>query len=250
MARDIELLSTESLPVWLFPDHETLPYDPFSPHPEIIADRLKTLASLAAARQGILLSPVSSLIQRLPPADYILQRSFDLSAGQALSIEEFRRRLNHAGYEAAEQVYQAGQYAIRGSVIDLYPSGSATPYRLDLFDEEIESIKVFDPETQLSIEARASVRLLPAREFPMDTAAIRLFRQRYRATFEGDPQASSIYRDISEGIVPGGIEYYLPLFFEATETLFDYLPEDSTLVMLDGFDEAAAAFLEAAGERF
>jgi len=239
IARDIELLSTEALPVWLFPDHETLPYDPFSPHPEIIADRLKTLASLAAARQGILLSPVSSLIQRLPPADYILQRSFDLSVGQALSIEEFRRRLNHAGYEAAEQVYQSGQYAIRGSVIDLFPSGSSNPYRIDLFDEEIESIREFDPESQRSTGQVERIEMLPAREYPCDEAALESFRRAFRLRFEVDTRQVTLYQDLRAGVLPQGLEQYLPLFHTQTSFLLDYLQQRPMLLLQSGTYEAA-----------
>jgi len=250
IARDIELLSTAALPVWLFPDHETLPYDPFSPHPEIIADRLKTLASLAAARQGILLSPVSSLMQRLPPADYILQRSFDLSVGQRLSIEEFRLRLNHAGYEAAEQVYQAGQYAIRGSVIDLYPSGSSTPYRLDLFDEEIESIREFDPESQRSTGQVERVGLLPAREYPCDEAALESFRRAFRLRFEVDTRQVTLYQDLRAGVLPQGLEQYLPLFHERTSFLLDYLQQPPTLVLQHGADEAAEDLARRTRERW
>jgi transcription-repair coupling factor (superfamily II helicase) len=239
LARDIELLSTHPLPVWLFPDHETLPYDPFSPHPEIIADRLKTLASLAAARHGILLSPVSSLIQRLPPADYILQRSFDLSSGQRLSIGEFRLRLHHAGYESAEQVYQPGQYAIRGSVIDLYPSGSSTPYRLDLFDEEIETIRVFDPESQRSTGQVERIELLPAREYPCDETALESFRRAFRLRFEVDTRQVTLYQDLRAGVLPQGLEQYLPLFHAQTSFLLDYLQQRPMLVLQEGAYQAA-----------
>jgi transcription-repair coupling factor (superfamily II helicase) len=239
LARDIELLSAVPLPVWLFPDHETLPYDPFSPHPDIIADRLKTLASLAAARHGILLSPVSSISQRLPPADYILQRSFDLGVGERLSIEEFRRRLNHAGYDSAEQVYQSGQYAIRGSVIDLYPSGSPTPYRLDLLDEEIESIRVFDPESQRSTGQVERIALLPAREYPCDEAALESFRRAFRLRFDVDTRQVNLYQDLRAGVLPQGLEQYLPLFHPATSFLLDYLQQSPTLLLQDGVWEAA-----------
>jgi len=239
LARDIELLSTHSLPVWLFPDHETLPYDPFSPHPDIIADRLRTLAALAAAQRGILLAPVSSIIQRLPPADYILQRSFDLAAGQQLSIEEFRSRLTHAGYESAEQVYQSGQYAIRGSVIDLYPAGSSTPYRLDLFDEEIESIRVFDAESQRSTGRVERIGLLPAREYPCDEASLESFRRAFRLRFEVDTRRVTLYQDLRAGVLPQGLEQYLPLFHPQTSFLLDYLQQRPMLVLQDGAYEAA-----------
>jgi transcription-repair coupling factor (superfamily II helicase) len=250
LARDIELLSASPLPVWLFPDHETLPYDPFSPHPDIIADRLKTLAALAAAPQGVLLSPVSSLVQRLPPADYILQRSFDLAAGQALSIEDFRRRLHHAGYEPAEQVYQSGQYAIRGSVIDLYPAGSSTPYRLDLFDEEIETIRVFDPESQRSTGRIERIALLPAREYPCDEAALEAFRRAFRLRFDVDMRNVNLYQDLRDGVLPQGLEQYLPLFHPQTSFLLDYLQHRPMLILQDGVYEAAEDLTRRTRERW
>ena len=239
LARDIELLASGPLPVWLFPDHETLPYDPFSPHPDIVADRIRTLAELAAAKQGILLAPVSSLVQRLPPADYILQRSFDLAVGDTLSIEDFRRRLHHAAYEPAEQVYQSGQYAIRGSVIDLFPSGSPTPYRLDLFDEEIESIRIFDPESQRSSGRIERIELLPAREFPSDEAALEDFRRAFRLRFDVDMRNVTLYQDLRDGVLPQGLEQYLPLFHEQTSFLLDYLQAEPVLVLQEGAFEAA-----------
>jgi transcription-repair coupling factor (superfamily II helicase) len=239
LARDLELLSTSPLPVWLFPDHETLPYDPFSPHPDIVADRIKTLASLASARHGILLAPVSSLLQRLPPSEYILQRSFDLAVGQRLEVEAFRSRLHHAGYEPAEQVYQAGQYAVRGSVIDVFPAGSATPLRLDLFDEEIDSIRLFDPESQLSTGKIEQVSLLPAREYPCDEAGLEAFRRAFRHRFDVDTRRVTLYQDLRAGVHPQGLEQYLPLFHERTSFLLDYLRTPPHLLIQDGAREAA-----------
>jgi transcription-repair coupling factor (superfamily II helicase) len=250
LARDLELLATTSLPVWLFPDHETLPYDPFSPHPDIVADRLKTLASLAAAKQGLLLAPVSSLLQRLPPANYILSRSFSLAIGQSLRIEDFRRQLNHAGYSPAEQVYQSGQFAIRGSVIDLYPSGSSTPYRLDLFDEEIESIRVFDPESQRSTGQVEQIALLPAREYPCDDAALEAFRRAFRLRFDVDTRHVTLYQDLRAGVIPQGLEQYLPLFHENTSFLLDYLQETPMLLLQPGAFEAAEDLSRRTQERW
>jgi len=223
LARDLELLALNTLPVQLFPDHETLPYDPFSPHPDIIAERLKTLSSLASIRQGIVLAPVTSLIQRLPPAEYILQRSFDLAAGQTLVIDEFRRRLENVGYDASEQVYQAGQYAIRGSVIDLYPAGSSTPYRLDLFDEVIDTIREFDPESQRSTGKVECIEMLPAREYPCDETALEEFRRAFRMRFDVDTRNVTLYQDLRAGVHPQGLEQYLPLFYQETSFLLDYL---------------------------
>ena len=240
MARDLQLLSVTPLPVLLFPDHETLPYDPFSPHPDIVAERLKTLSELAALQQGILLVPVSSLLQRLPPADYILQRSFSLASGQRLVIDEFRQRLQYAGYEAAEQVYQAGQYAVRGSVLDLFPTGSPAPFRLDLFDQEIDSIRAFDPESQRSTGQVGEIELLPAREYPADKDALDEFRRAFRYRFDVDMRKVTLYQDLRSGIHPQGLEQYLPLFFKQTSSILDYLPKSPQLVLQEGVDQSAA----------
>ena len=231
LAGDLKLLSVSPLPVLQFPDHETLPYDPFSPHPDIISQRLKTLASLASLQQGIVLVPVSSLAQRLPPAQYILQRSFELAAGQTLVIDEFRQRLLHAGYQDSEQVYQTGQYAIRGSVLDLFPAGSSWPFRLDLFDEEIDSIRKFDPETQRSTGKVERITLLPAREYPGDDNALDDFRRAFRYRFDVDTRHVTFYQDLRSGIQPQGLEQYLPLFYEETSCLLDYLPEPPQLIL-------------------
>ncbi len=231
LARDLQLLSVSPLPVLQFPDHETLPYDPFSPHPDIISQRLKTLASLASLQQGIVLVPISSLAQRLPPAEYILQRSFDLSSGQTLKIDEFRQQLLHAGYQASEQVYQAGQYAVRGSVLDLFPAGSSLPFRLDLFDEEIDSIRQFDPETQRSTGKVEKISLLPAREYPCDETALDDFRRAFRYRFDVDTRHVTLYQDLRSGIHPQGLEQYLPLFYQATSCLLDYLPGTPQLIL-------------------
>jgi transcription-repair coupling factor (superfamily II helicase) len=239
LARDLELLTTTRLPVWLFPDHETLPYDLYSPHPDIIADRIRSLAALASARHGILLSPVSSLLQRLPPADYILQRSFDTAVGEELSIDEFRNRLQQAGYEPTDQVYQSGQYAIRGSVIDLFPAGSPTPYRLDLFDREIDSIRTFDPESQRSSGRVDRIVLLPAREFPCDEAALEAFRRAFRMRFDVDMRQVNLYQDLRAGLLPQGLEQYLPLFYEQTSSLLDYLQQMPVVLLQEGVPAAA-----------
>ena len=250
LARDLELLSTGDLPVHLFPDHETLPYDPFSPHPDIIAERLKTLSMLASLQQGVVLAPVSSLIQRLPPADYILQRSFDLSAGQPLVIDEFRKRLNHSGYEVSEQVYQAGQYAVRGSVVDLFPAGSSTPYRLDLFDEEIDTIREFDPESQRSTGKVEKINLLPAREYPCDDAAVENFRKAFRMRFDVDTRNVTLYQDLRTGIHPQGLEQYLPLFYQKTSFLFEYLERAPRLLIQPGSLKEAANHMRRTTERW
>jgi len=243
-------LGQQALPVTIFPDWETLPYDNFSPHPDIVSERLATLYTLPEQLRGLLIISAPTLMQRLPPRDYIYQNSLILNTGDTLNLDDMRRRLESAGYRCVSQVMEHGEFAIRGSLLDLYPMGNPLPFRIDLFDEEIESIKTFDVETQRSLESLKSVRMLPAREFPLNEASIRSFRQRFRAKFEGDPQNCSIYRDVSEGIAPAGIEYYLPLFLEQTCTLFDYLPTNACMLQLDAAESACENFQEQLQERY
>ncbi|MGV6816923.1 MAG: transcription-repair coupling factor [Thiotrichales bacterium] len=226
-------LSQNSHNLHLFPEWETLPYDLFSPHEDIISARLSTLHSLPSLRKGLLIVPVSTLMQRLPPQEFIEQQSFTLKAGDRIDIAAFRERLESSGYSAVSQVLSHGEFCSRGSLIDVFPMGSEQPYRIDLFDDEIESIRSFDPETQTSIEKLTQINLLPSHEFPMDEAGIKAFRQRYRERFEGDPQNSRIYTAVSAGTPPGGIEYYLPLFHQKTATLFDFLPKNTQICLLD-----------------
>jgi transcription-repair coupling factor (superfamily II helicase) len=242
-------LTGSSVGISTFPDWETLAYDTFSPHQDIISARLATLNGLAAMRRGVLVIAVTTLLQRLPPRSFLYRHSLTLNRGQRLDLEAMRARLGAAGYRCVAQVMEHGEFAVRGSLLDLYPMGSPLPLRIDLFDEEIDSIRTFDPETQRSVAEQESINLLPAREFPLDEEAIRGFRRRFRATFEGNPQDCSIYRDISQGITPGGIEYYLPLFFDDTESLFDYLPGGACLVFLEGAEAAGEDFQGQLAER-
>jgi transcription-repair coupling factor (superfamily II helicase) len=242
--------ANDELPAITFPDWESLPYDIFSPHQDIISERLATLYRLPDLQCGLLVIAASTLLQRLPPRDFIDRNSLLLNTGDRLDLGEMRSRLDNAGYQCVSQVMEHGEFAVRGALLDLYPMGSRKPYRIDLLDDEIDSISTFDPETQRSLEAHDSIRLLPAREFPMDEAAIRLFRSRFRAMFEGDPQACNVYRDVSQGIAPAGIEYYLPLFLEQTGTVFDYLPEHSCILQLDGSERACTVFQDQLQERY
>jgi len=225
-----------------FPDWETLPYDVFSPHQDIISERLATLNQLAEMRQGVLIIAITTLLQRLPPRSFLYRHSLMLRRGQRLDLDAMRTRLDSAGYRCVAQVMEHGEFAVRGSLLDLYPMGSPLPLRIDLLDEEIDSIRSFDPETQRSLAEQENVMLLPAREFPFDEEAIKGFRRRFRATFEGNPQDCPVYRDVSQGNTPGGIEYYLPLFFEETATLFDYLPDETCLAFLDTAVSAGEEF--------
>ncbi len=239
-----------TLDILCFPDWETLPYDTFSPHQDIISERLETLCRLPTLKRGVLLVPVATLLQRLPPKSFLDQYSLVLDRGDTLDLDAMRMRLETAGYRCVAQVMEHGEFAVRGALLDLFPMGSPTPYRIDLFDDEIESIRTFDPETQRSIDKVQQIRLLPAREFPVDDAAIRRFRQHWRDLFEGDPQRALVYRDVSNQVIPGGIEYYLPLFVEETATLFDYLPGDCCLVESEDAQDAIETFRREVEERY
>ena len=229
-AAEIGFYSDGHVPILEFADWEVLPYDRFSPHPDITSGRLATLADLPVAGGGVLLVAADTLLGRLPPAEYIAGRSFRLARGERLALEPLRARLVASGYVAVSQVTGPGEFALRGSLLDVFPMGSPQPLRIDLFDDEIEAIRRFDPDTQRSLDALDAVRLLPARETPLDPDAVRAFRRRYRARFEGDPTRSAIYRAVSEGLAPPGIEFYLPLFHDATATLADFLPAGTLLV--------------------
>ena len=236
-ARELERLTAElrffasnALLLLRLPDWEVLPYDLFSPHPDIISERLQTLFDLPGTRHGCLIVAADTLMQRLPPRNYVQARAFELSKGQSLAVEPFRQRLIEACYVSVSQVVSPGEFAVRGSLLDVFPMGTDAPLRIDLFDDEIEAIRRFDPDTQRSLDALERVRLLPAREVPLDPQAVKDFRRRYRTRFEGDPNRSAIYRGVGEGLAPAGVEFYQPLFFDSTATLFDYLPADAVIV--------------------
>ncbi|MGB5397329.1 MAG: DEAD/DEAH box helicase, partial [Gammaproteobacteria bacterium] len=223
---EIRFYSDEQATIYHLPDWETLPYDVFSPHQDIISERLKTLHRLQHTAAGdIILIPVNTLLQRLCPRSYIAGKVQIYSVGQKLELSSVRSSLEAGGYSCVSQVMEHGEFTVRGSIIDLFPAGAKAPYRIDLFDDEIETIRSFDPASQRSEDQVESIEILPAREFPTDKDDIRAFRERYRQRIEGDPLASRIYTSVSEGLIPAGIEYYLPLFFDKLETVFDYLPE-------------------------
>ncbi|MCG6966742.1 MAG: transcription-repair coupling factor [Chromatiaceae bacterium] len=243
-------LDDPSIDVLGFPDWETLPYDVFSPLPELVSQRLLTLHRLRGLARGIIVVPIATLMQRLLPADFLDAHSLLLKVGGQLDLDAFRRRLEFAGYQCVSQVMTHGEFAVRGSLIDLFPMGSDWPYRIDLFDREIDSIRIFDPETQRTNEKIERISLLPAREFPVDEAAIARFRKAYREHIEGDPQRSLIYRGVSEGQLPGGIEYYLPLFFDRTATLFDYVSPTCQVIFDRRLEQEARHFFAGVGERY
>jgi transcription-repair coupling factor (superfamily II helicase) len=231
-----------NLRVRLLPDWETLPYDTFSPHQDLVSERLATLWAATQGELDILLVPATTAVYRLAPPAFLAAYTFAFKKGETLDAEKFRSQVTLAGYAHVTQVVSPGEYSIRGGLIDLFPMGSQLPYRLDLFDDEIESIKTFDVDTQRTVYPVPEVRLLPAREFPMDDKGRTHFRQCFRETFEGDPAKSGIYKDISQGIASAGIEYYLPLFFDETATVFDYLPKDAVFVTHGDAPAAIAAF--------
>ncbi|MGD8839708.1 MAG: transcription-repair coupling factor, partial [Gammaproteobacteria bacterium] len=212
-----------------FPDLETLPYDQFSPHQDIVSERIRCLASISDADSGVLILPVSNLMQKVAPPEFIRQRSFDLETGNRIEPSVLRERLALYGYNAVSQVESHGEYSTRGSILDLFPMGSGLPYRLDFFDDEIESIRSFDPETQRSIDKVDEIKLLPGQEYPLDEEGIKRFRLAFRENFDIDPNTCPVYVDISAGSSSPGVEYYLPLFFERLASLFDYLPDSSRL---------------------
>ena len=249
LEHELRFFLDASMPVLQFPDWETLPYDVFSPLPEIVSQRLKTLSLLSQIERGVLVVTAATLMQRLAPRAHILANTFALTLGSRLRLEETRQRLEGVGYQCVSQVIQHGEFAIRGSIIDLFPMGSSVPYRIELFDEEIESIRTFDPDTQRSHERVDRISLFPTREFPFDEAAIKHFRRAFRSRFPELPQHNALYQDVSKGIPSAGIEYYLPLFVERTETLFDYLPSQTTLVLHEKIDAAANNFFEEARSR-
>jgi len=242
LERELKIFLPKELDVWHFPDWETLPYDNFSPHEDIISDRLLVLSRLPLMKKGLLVVPITTLLYRITPKAYIGAQNFSLKIGDTFDFETVRKQLVESGYQSVSQVMSHGEFATRGNIIDIFPMGSDFPVRIDLFDNEIETLRLFDPETQRSDEKIESLNCLPAREFPLTPEAIALFRQQWRAKFSGDPAACTIYQDITQGRASSGIEYYLPLFFESTSTLFDYIPQEATVVRFDHLEPASQQF--------
>ena len=226
----------------LFPDWEILPYDLYSPHPDLVSRRLDLLARLPGMAEGIVIAPMTALMQRLPPVAWVQGQSLNLAVGDCIDPGAFRARLHAAGYAPSEQVWQPGQFAVRGAVLDLWPMGRPAPYRLELFDDEIESIRVFDAESQLSTEKLERIDMLPAREYPFDEDSRQAFRRAFRMRFDVDLRRAVPYIEVGEGVHSQGLEQYLPLFFERTAHLPDYLPASHRLVMMAGVEDAAKDF--------
>jgi transcription-repair coupling factor (superfamily II helicase) len=240
----------DGLPVLQFPDWETLPYDAFSPHPEIVSQRIATLYQLPGVKRGVLVVPVATLMQRIAPRSHITGSGLVLSKGQKLDLATEQRRLEASGYRHVPQVAEPGDFAVRGALLDIFPMGTAEPYRIELFDDEVDSIRSFDPQTQRSQQQVERVDLLPAREFPLTDEAAKDFRNNLRERFPIDVRRCPLYQDMKEGVTPGGIEYYLPLFFPSTSTLFDYLADDALFVLGEGAGEAADQFWVQTLERY
>ncbi len=238
------------LRVHLLPDWETLPYDHFSPHQDLISERLATLHHVRSLSCDVLVVPVTTALYPFPPVEYLAAFTFFLKRGEKLDLAKLREQMTFAGYNHVQQVLSPGEYCVRGGIIDLFAMGSVLPYRIDLFDDEIETIATFDVDTQRSLYPVPEIRLLPAREFPLDDAGQARFRQNFRVRFEGDPSRSPIYKNVSKGNAPAGIEYYLPLFFEKTATLFDYLPKAATLCLHHDVHAAIATFSKDAASRY
>jgi transcription-repair coupling factor (superfamily II helicase) len=250
LEQELKFFLEKAYPILHFPDWETLPYDVFSPLPEIISERLKTLAALPQTKRGALVVSIATLMHRLAPREHVLAHSFSLTVGGTLNLDLTRAKLESVGYQCVSQVYQHGEFAVRGAIVDLFPMGSDVPYRIELFDDEIESIRTFDPETQMSLEKVREIQLFPAREFPFTDASIKQFRQAFREQFPQASAKNNLYVDVSKGIAFGGIEYYFPLFVETTESLFDYLPASSVLVLPENFNQGAELFYTESEERF
>lgn len=223
-------LRGSGLPVRMFPDWETLPYDTFSPHEDIISQRLTALNELADLSRGVLLVPLATALQRLAPTSFVAANSLRLAISQQLNINDYRKRLDQIGYRHVDTVYQHGEYAVRGAIFDIFPMGSNAPIRIELFDDEIESLRTFDPDNQRSLKKIESIELLPAYEFPWDEQSRLGFRNRWLEAFPNSASDAPILRDIKSGVKPHGIEYYAPLFFDEMATLFDYLPSRALLI--------------------
>ncbi len=233
----------------LLPDWETLPWDAFSAHDDLISERLATLHAMQSAQVDVVISAANTVLHRLAPPSFVASRSFNFRKGQRVDEARLRAQLTAAGYEHVSQVVHPGEYCVRGGLVDLFPMGSQLPYRLDLFGDELESIRTFDPDTQRSVYNTQEVRLLPGREFPVDEASRSAFRARWRERFEGDPSRSPVYRDIGNGLLPAGIEYWMPLFYDAMASIFDYLPVDALVLTHGDVEQAGARFMQDAGQR-
>ena len=238
------------LRVRLFPDWETLPWDSFSPHQDLISERLAALSALTRGECDVLVTTATTASMRMAPPSFLIGHTFFLKKGDRLAFDALRSQLLLAGYQVVTQVVTAGEVAFRGGLIDLFPMGAALPYRIELFDDEVETIRCFDVDTQRSLYPVAEIRLLPAREFPLGEAGRNTFRRRFREVFEGDASRVPLYKEVSQGLLPAGIEYFLPLFFDETTTLFDYLPAGASVLLHGDVSGALSAFWQELQSRY
>ena len=250
LERELPFFLPAEVEILAFPDWETLPYDNFSPHQDIVSERLSTLHSLRRMRSGVLVVPVPTLMHRLAPTDYVAASSLVLQAGQALDIDQFRRDLQRNGYLNVETVFEHGEFALRGSLFDIFPMGSKLPYRIDLLDAEVDTLRTFDPETQRTVDKVEAINLLPAREYPLDRGAVSRFQMNWYEAFDVDHDQCPVYSEVSAGRSPGGCEYYLPLFFKQCATLFDYLPDNTAVITSGDHHGSARRFWEEVNTRF
>ncbi|MBT4520617.1 MAG: transcription-repair coupling factor [Halieaceae bacterium] len=250
LERELPFFLDDATQVLAFPDWETLPYDNFSPHQDIVSERLSTLHKLPRVSCGILIVPIPTLMHRLSPAAYLAGSSLVLEPGQTIDIEAFRRNLQRNGYLNVDTVYERGEFALRGSLFDIFPMGSEKPYRIDLMDDEVDSLRTFDPETQRTVDKVSAINLLPAREFPLDPAAIKRFQFNWYDSFDVDHDACPTYTEVSAGRAPGGTEYYLPLFFDHCDSLFDHLPAHASIITIGDHHGAAQRFWQDVNTRF
>ena len=248
LEEELKFFSNE--PVVHLPDWETLPYDSFSPHQDIISERLRTFHRIAELQRGILVVPITALMQCTVAPHYIAQNSLVLAKGETLSIANFRAKLQSSGYRNVETVFEHGEFAVRGAIIDVFPMGSKFPIRIELFDDEIDSLRSFDTETQRTNDRLDSINMLPAKEFPLDSEGIQTFRHNWHASFDVNHSACPIYQDISSGVASPGIEYYLPLFFDRRYTLLDHLPAAALIIQSPGVHPAAEHFWQEIVSRY
>lgn len=253
LERDIGLFLqgvTDAPEVLRFADWETLPYDTFSPHQDIISERMRALYQLTLGKKSVLIVAAQTLCQKIAPKTYITANSLLLSVGERLDLTQLRSQLSAAGYQSVDTVFQHGEFAVRGALLDIFPMGSTQAYRIELFDNEVESLREFDPETQRTIRQVEQIELLPAKECPLDKAAVAHFKNQWHMLFQGDAKSCPAYQDVASGLSPAGIEYYLPLFFEQSASLFDYLPASATTIIVGGLETAVESFWRSAHTRY
>ena len=249
-ALNFYLADQSNLPILLFPGWESLPYDAFSPHPDIVSDRIKILCKLPFSGQGILIVSADNAMQKLPPVDYMTNNSVALDVGQTLDPENFRQQLEEISYQSVDLVQAPGEYVYRGGIIDLFPMGSEDPIRIELFGDEVDTLRYFSVDDQLTIRKINKVRILPGREIPIERWSVDKFRQKFRETFTSDPRENEIYSQINTEVAPNGVEYYLPLFFDSTSSIFDYIPHNANFFLAENFETSTKDFWNYVHERY